>query len=357
MAPKFDPNEVKIICLRAVGGEVGATSSLAPKIGPLGLSPKKIGEDIAKATADWKGLKITVQLTIQNRQATVSVVPSASSLVIKALKEPPRDRKKQKNIKHNGNINFDEIINIARIMRPRSMARELSGTVKEILGTALSVGCTIDGRSPKDIIEMVNNGELEVPDNRRLSICLIAQTLNLPKSVVHDIVTVHLNMRKVCAKMVPKVLTDDQELRQVEVCQENLDSFIWKCSRDSNEGSIGSDKTSQSTGKSPRQRPSTHRLSREQLPNQDRHPNASAAADVPPTRDFFVFSPVNTDERQAFLGDREGLSSMHRGFQGYSGKCTVTPSMLGNRAGSAALTQKEPILKVLKNCSDWLNNN
>jgi len=29
--------------------------------------------------------------------ATISVVPSASSLVIKALKEPPRDRKKVKN--------------------------------------------------------------------------------------------------------------------------------------------------------------------------------------------------------------------------------------------------------------------
>jgi hypothetical protein len=49
-------------------------------------SPKKIGEDIAKATGDWKGLRVTVQLTIQNRQATVAVVPSASSLVIKALK-------------------------------------------------------------------------------------------------------------------------------------------------------------------------------------------------------------------------------------------------------------------------------
>src|SRR5687768_15536267 len=60
-------------------------------------SPKKVGDDIAKATGDWKGLKITVQLTIQNRQATISVVPSAASMVIKALKEPPRDRKKQKN--------------------------------------------------------------------------------------------------------------------------------------------------------------------------------------------------------------------------------------------------------------------
>jgi hypothetical protein len=32
-----DPNEIKIIYLRATGGEVGASSALAPKIGPLGL--------------------------------------------------------------------------------------------------------------------------------------------------------------------------------------------------------------------------------------------------------------------------------------------------------------------------------
>ncbi len=35
-------------------------------------SPKKVGDDIAKATGDWKGLRITVKLTIQNRQAAVS---------------------------------------------------------------------------------------------------------------------------------------------------------------------------------------------------------------------------------------------------------------------------------------------
>uniref|UniRef100_A0A8C7WU56 Ribosomal protein L12 n=1 Tax=Oryzias sinensis TaxID=183150 RepID=A0A8C7WU56_9TELE len=72
MPPKFDPNEIKIVYMRCTGGEVGATSALAPKIGPLGLSPKKVGDDIAKATGDWKGLRITVKLTIQNRQAAVS---------------------------------------------------------------------------------------------------------------------------------------------------------------------------------------------------------------------------------------------------------------------------------------------
>ncbi|KAA8516542.1 hypothetical protein F0562_016952 [Nyssa sinensis] len=136
MPPKFDPSQVVDVYVRVTGGEVGAASSLAPKIGPLGLSPKKIGEDIAKETAkDWKGLRVTVKLTVQNRQAKVSVVPSAAALVIKALKEPERDRKKTKNIKHTGNISLDDVIEIAKIMRPRSMAKDLTGTVKEILGT------------------------------------------------------------------------------------------------------------------------------------------------------------------------------------------------------------------------------
>ncbi|CAD0203009.1 unnamed protein product [Chrysodeixis includens] len=164
MPPKFDPNEIKIVNLRCVGGEVGATSSLAPKIGPLGLSPKKVGDDIAKATSDWKGLKITVQLIVQNRQAQISVVPSAAALLIRALKEPPRDRKKQKNIKHNGNITLEDVISIAKTMRPRSMARYLSGTVKEILGTAQSVGCTVEGRAPHDLINDINSGALTIDE-------------------------------------------------------------------------------------------------------------------------------------------------------------------------------------------------
>eukprot|EP00178_Gracilaria_changii_P013988 TRINITY_DN39697_c0_g1_i1.p1 TRINITY_DN39697_c0_g1~~TRINITY_DN39697_c0_g1_i1.p1 ORF type:complete len:166 (-),score=25.30 TRINITY_DN39697_c0_g1_i1:74-571(-) len=165
MGPKFDPNAITIVYLRAVGGEVGATATLAPKVGPLGLSPKKVGDDIAKATQEWKGLKITCKLTIQNRQAKVEVVPTASALLIKALKEPPRDRKKVKNIQHNGDVTFDEVINIARIMRERSLAVHLSGTVKEILGTAQSIGCTIDGKHPHDVIDEVNSGDVEVPDS------------------------------------------------------------------------------------------------------------------------------------------------------------------------------------------------
>lgn len=108
-------------------------------------------------------------MTIQNRQAAVSVVPSASSLVIKALKEPPRDRKKEKNIKHTKSIPLDEIINIARTMRFKSMAKDLKGTVKEILGTAFSTGCQVDGRSPKAISDDIESGEIESTSQRPFS--------------------------------------------------------------------------------------------------------------------------------------------------------------------------------------------
>lgn len=46
-------------------------------------------------------------------------------------------------------------------MRFKSLAKDLSGTVKEILGTCYSVGCQVDGRSPKDVSDDVTNGEIE----------------------------------------------------------------------------------------------------------------------------------------------------------------------------------------------------
>eukprot|EP01100_Stratorugosa_tubuloviscum_P003737 TRINITY_DN1901_c0_g1_i2.p1 TRINITY_DN1901_c0_g1~~TRINITY_DN1901_c0_g1_i2.p1 ORF type:complete len:166 (-),score=100.74 TRINITY_DN1901_c0_g1_i2:149-646(-) len=164
MPPKFDPNQETTINVRSVGGEAAPAAVLAPKIGPLGLAPKKVGDDIAKATTAWKGLRVTCKLTIKNRVATVEVIPSAAALVLKALKEPPRDRKKEKNRKHHGNITLNDVYEVARVMRPRSNARFFSGTVKEILGTCRSVGCTVDGVAPAVLQERIDSGDLVCPD-------------------------------------------------------------------------------------------------------------------------------------------------------------------------------------------------
>lgn len=97
-------------------------------------------------------------------QATPTVVPTASALILRELKEPPRDRKKVKNIKHSGNVTLDAIINIARTMRAKSMAKKLKGTVLEVLGTAFAIGCSVNGQSPKDIQAQISEGTIAIPE-------------------------------------------------------------------------------------------------------------------------------------------------------------------------------------------------
>lgn len=145
-------------------------------------SPKKVGEDIQKATMEWKGIRVMVRLSVINRvvssficlnkvwllifhfQATPTIIPTASALILRELKEPPRDRKKVKNIKHSGNITLDAVIAISRIMRQKSMAKKLVGTVKEILGSCFSIGCTVNGKSPHDIQAEIDAGTITIPD-------------------------------------------------------------------------------------------------------------------------------------------------------------------------------------------------
>jgi len=164
MAPKFDPTSVVYVYLRQYGGEPAPASVLAPKIGPLGMSPKKVGDEIIKKSGAWKGIKVTIKLAIANRQATASVEPNASSLLIKELKEPMRDRKKTKNIKHSGNLTKNQLFSVARQMREKSDAVKFSGTVMEMLGTCVSLGCTVEGEHPKDLQQAIRDGEFEVPE-------------------------------------------------------------------------------------------------------------------------------------------------------------------------------------------------
>merc|ERR1712232_16348 len=158
MPPKNDPNAIHVLYLRAVGGEPPNMATLAPKLGPLGVPPKRVGDAIQKGTTEYKGLKCTVKVSIQNRQPSVEIIPSTSTLILKALREPVRDRKKEKYIKHDGNLSLDDIYQIARTMRPKSLTKTFTGTVMEILGTANSIGCTVEGQRPKDIQAQIRKG-------------------------------------------------------------------------------------------------------------------------------------------------------------------------------------------------------
>lgn len=127
-----------------MGGEAPNAAQIAPKLSPLGVNPKKVGDDVMKLTKEWKGIKVMIELRVANREAQVTVIPSAAAQVIKAMGEPGRDRKKNKirNIfawkhwieKHETNLTMEQIKDIATQMKARSKAKDFKGVCKEILG-------------------------------------------------------------------------------------------------------------------------------------------------------------------------------------------------------------------------------
>jgi predicted unusual protein kinase regulating ubiquinone biosynthesis (AarF/ABC1/UbiB family) len=60
-----------------------------------------------------------------------------------------------------------------------------------------------------------------IRQDRRLTTRKIADELN--EYVLHQIVTQDLDMREMCAKMVPKILKDDQKASRKEVSAEMLE--------------------------------------------------------------------------------------------------------------------------------------
>ncbi|KAJ8956036.1 hypothetical protein NQ318_006312 [Aromia moschata] len=80
-----------------------------------------------------------------------------------------------------------------------------------MLKKAFGVDCLSDSSDDnvKRVRDLLNT-------DRLLSVRLISETLDITKTIVHKIVSESLGMRTVCAKLVPKVLTDDQKARRVE---------------------------------------------------------------------------------------------------------------------------------------------
>ena len=73
--------------------------------------------------------------------------------------------------------------------------------------------------------ENVERVRQKVRSNRRLTVRMIADELGMNSERVWRIITEDLGMRKICAKMVPKLLNRGKKERRVHVCQDILEQL------------------------------------------------------------------------------------------------------------------------------------
>lgn len=157
-----DP-EKEYLLVRVTGGEQPGPS-FAQKAGQMKIPGKVVGEDIKKLTSkDYKLQKVHVELAVKNRQVELRLAPSTAQILIRELKEIRQVKKKgaeKVDQPHNGTISFGTVLKIVdEIHDDRSRSNNKKGTLNQVLGTALSIGCNIEGHNPKEVTKALKNGK------------------------------------------------------------------------------------------------------------------------------------------------------------------------------------------------------
>jgi large subunit ribosomal protein L12e len=162
MAGKPDFTKLEILTCKFCGGE-GTPKTFSQKTGKLGVQTKMIDEDLKKVAAEWKGIRVTAEIHVQNKAFQVKFKPGVTAMIVKEMGDYVRDRQKQKLTNRSGNISFDQVLKIAKWMEAegKSRAKTFKGSVKQVLGSCVSVGCTVDGRSAKEVTKDVEEGTLK----------------------------------------------------------------------------------------------------------------------------------------------------------------------------------------------------
>ena len=158
-----EPVKTSIVKTFVFAGEKNLPPSMSKKMGALRLNGKKVGEEIAKQTKGFKGIRVFVEIHVTGNQFEVIVKPGTCALLIKEMGGYERDKKKPKIENRTGDLSLDKVKKVAKMMEEegKSQSRDFKGTLKQVLGSCLSIGYTVDGMNPKDMQKAIDEGTVE----------------------------------------------------------------------------------------------------------------------------------------------------------------------------------------------------
>jgi large subunit ribosomal protein L11 len=152
--------EMKVVEALVNGGEATAGPPLGPALGPLGVNVLAIVNKINEVTKDYSGMKVPVKISVNtdNKEFEVTVgTPTASALLVSELGVTKGSG--TPNTEKVGDLSLEQVVKIAKMKSADVLARDLKGAVKEILGTGVSMGVTVDGKDPREVQKEINEGK------------------------------------------------------------------------------------------------------------------------------------------------------------------------------------------------------
>ena len=151
--------EKKVVEALVNGGQATAGPPLGPALGPLGVNVLAIVNKINEITKDYSGMKVPVKISVDtdNKEFEVSVgTPTASALLVSELGVTKGSS--VPNTEKIGDLSLEQILKIAKMKREDVLSGDLKAAVKEVLGTAVSMGVTVTGKDPREVQREITEG-------------------------------------------------------------------------------------------------------------------------------------------------------------------------------------------------------
>ena len=141
------------------GGKATPGPPLGPAIGPLGINMMQVVEQINQKTADFEGMKVPVKIIVDTstREFEVTVgTPPTTALIMDELKiekgsqDPGMDKV--------ADLKIEQALKVARMKFDALLSADYKHATKEVVGTCVSMGITVEGKDPREVQKEISQG-------------------------------------------------------------------------------------------------------------------------------------------------------------------------------------------------------
>ncbi len=144
------------------GGSASGGPPIGPAVGPTGINIKDVVDVVNEKTMIFKGLTVPVRIECDPETKKFEIfveTPSTASLLLKeaGIEKGSQDPGNDKI----GNLTLEQVFNVVEAKKDNFLDKTYRAAVKTVLGTAISVGLTINGDSPKILQKQIDGGQFD----------------------------------------------------------------------------------------------------------------------------------------------------------------------------------------------------
>jgi large subunit ribosomal protein L11 len=141
------------------GGKATPGPPLGPAIGPLGINMMQVVEQINQKTADFEGMKVPVKVIVDTSSKEFEVTvgtPPTTALIMDELKIEKGSQ--DPGVDKVADLKIEQALKVARMKFDALLSADFKHATKEVVGTCVSMGITVEGKDPREVQKEISQG-------------------------------------------------------------------------------------------------------------------------------------------------------------------------------------------------------